>query len=85
MTEDQTLEAEIQGILNNVRKNCGDACFAELSRFNAPLTMAKCGSKGSNINVSQMVAAVGQQIIGGQRVVDGFEERTLPHFGKAFS
>ena len=45
--------------------------------------MAKCGSKGSNINVSQMVASVGQQMIGGARVADGFHHRTLPHFPKA--
>ncbi|KAM3425098.1 hypothetical protein BST61_g7062 [Cercospora zeina] len=45
--------------------------------------MAKCGSKGSNINVSQMVAVVGQQIIGGKRVLEGFQDRTLPHFFKA--
>lgn len=81
--EEESLEQEISGILSRVRQACGDACFAELSRLNAPLTMAKCGSKGSNINVSQMVAAVGQQIIGGRRVVDGFENRTLPHFAKA--
>ena len=81
--EEQTLEQKISGILSAVRQACGEACFAELSRFNAPLTMAKCGSKGSNINVSQMVAAVGQQIIGGERVVDGFENRSLPHFPKA--
>ncbi|KAJ9624864.1 DNA-directed RNA polymerase III subunit C1 (rpo31) [Taxawa tesnikishii (nom. ined.)] len=37
---------------------------------------------GSAINVSQMVAAVGQQIIGGKRVLNGFQDRTLPHFPK---
>ncbi|SMQ45237.1 unnamed protein product [Zymoseptoria tritici ST99CH_3D1] len=81
--EEQTMEILMSGILSAVRQQCGDACFAELSKFNAPLTMAKCGSKGSNINVSQMVAAVGQQIIGGKRVLDGFQDRTLPHFPKA--
>ncbi|KAK5114578.1 hypothetical protein LTR85_010155 [Meristemomyces frigidus] len=81
--EEQTMENQISGILSKVRQECGDVCFAELSRYNAPLTMAKCGSKGSNINVSQMVAAVGQQIIGGKRVVDGFQDRSLPHFSKA--
>jgi len=80
---DLTLENKMGGILSDVRQACGNACFAKLSRFNAPLVMAKCGSKGSNINVSQMVATVGQQIIGGKRVVDGFENRTLPHFAKA--
>ncbi|KAK5168211.1 DNA-directed RNA polymerase III subunit C1 (rpo31) [Saxophila tyrrhenica] len=80
--EEATLEQEISSLLSKVREDCGAACLAELSRFNAPLIMAKCGSKGSNINVAQMVAAVGQQIIGGERVVDGFENRTLPHFIK---
>ncbi|KAF2485067.1 hypothetical protein BDY17DRAFT_246987 [Neohortaea acidophila] len=80
---DATLENKISGLLSRVREACGNVCFAELSRFNAPLTMAKCGSKGSNINVSQMVAAVGQQIISGKRVINGFENRTLPHFAKA--
>jgi len=80
--EEMTMENRISGILSKVRQEAGDACFAELSRRNAPLTMAKCGSKGSNINVSQMVAAVGQQIIGGKRVLDGFQDRTLPHFAK---
>ncbi|KAK4989025.1 DNA-directed RNA polymerase III subunit C1 (rpo31) [Elasticomyces elasticus] len=78
-----TMENRISGILSRVRAAAGDICFAELSRHNAALIMAKCGSKGSNINVSQMVAAVGQQIIGGKRVLDGFQDRTLPHFPKA--
>ncbi|KAF2769380.1 beta and beta-prime subunits of DNA dependent RNA-polymerase [Teratosphaeria nubilosa] len=80
--EEQTMENQISGILSKVRQECGDVCFSELSRFNAPLTMARCGSKGSLINVSQMVAAVGQQIIGGKRVLEGFQDRTLPHFSK---
>ncbi|RMZ73775.1 hypothetical protein GMOD_00004566 [Pyrenophora seminiperda CCB06] len=81
--EEQTMENRIGGILSGVRQAAGDTCFEELSRWNAPLLMAKCGSKGSNINVSQMVASVGQQMIGGARVADGFQHRSLPHFPKA--
>ena len=81
-TEEQTMENRIQGKLNNVRQDAGDICFEQLSRWNSPLIMAKCGSKGSNINVAQMVSTVGQQIIGGARVIDGFQDRTLPHFPK---
>ena len=44
--------------------------------------MANSGSKGSKINVAQMTAVVGQQIIGSKRVEDGFQDRTLPHFPK---
>ncbi|KAK3061607.1 DNA-directed RNA polymerase III subunit C1 (rpo31), partial [Teratosphaeriaceae sp. CCFEE 6253] len=38
--EEQTMENQISGILSKVRQQCGDVCFSELSRFNAPLTMA---------------------------------------------
>lgn len=78
----QTMENQLSGILSKVRQQAGDECIAQLSRYNAPLIMASSGSKGSSINVSQMVALVGQQIIGGQRVQDGFQDRTLPHFPK---
>jgi DNA-directed RNA polymerase III subunit RPC1 len=80
--EEQTMENEISGILSRVRQQAGDYCISELSHHNAPLIMAQSGSKGSSINVSQMVAVVGQQIIGGKRVEDGFQDRTLPHFPK---
>ncbi|KAF8516014.1 hypothetical protein BU17DRAFT_76736 [Hysterangium stoloniferum] len=80
--QEQTLEAMISGVLSNVRDDVGKICMQELSRHNAPLIMATCGSKGSVINVSQMVACVGQQVISGHRVPDGFQDRTLPHFPK---
>ncbi|CAG8530365.1 3760_t:CDS:10 [Cetraspora pellucida] len=80
--EEQTLEAHISGILSRVRDDAGQICMTELNRHNAPLIMATCGSKGSKINVSQMVACVGQQIISGSRIPDGFQDRSLPHFPK---
>ena len=42
--------------------------------------MAECGSKGSPLNISQMIACVGQQAVGGNRIENGFVHRTLPHF-----
>ncbi|CDR48048.1 CYFA0S45e00210g1_1 [Cyberlindnera fabianii] len=80
--EEQTLEAKIGGLLSKVREEVGDVCINELPSSNAPLIMATCGSKGSTLNVSQMVAVVGQQIISGNRVPDGFQDRSLPHFPK---
>lgn len=79
---EETLENLISGILSKVRQQAGHYCIDSLSKWNAPLIMAKSGSKGSDINVAQMVAVVGQQIIGGQRVPDGFQDRSLPHFPK---
>jgi DNA-directed RNA polymerase III subunit RPC1 len=81
-TAEQTLEAVISGILSKIRDDVGQICLQELSRHNAPLIMQWCGSKGSKINVSQMVACVGQQIISGSRIPDGFADRSLPHFPK---
>ncbi|KAI8929830.1 hypothetical protein BC831DRAFT_442224 [Entophlyctis helioformis] len=80
--EEQTLESKLSGILSKIRDDVGQICFQELSRSNAPLIMSLCGSKGSKINVSQMVACVGQQIISGNRIPNGFGDRSLPHFPK---
>jgi DNA-directed RNA polymerase III subunit RPC1 len=49
---------------------------------NSPLIMSQCGSKGSPINICQMVACVGQQSVGGCRAASGFVDRSLPHFRK---
>jgi DNA-directed RNA polymerase III subunit RPC1 len=94
-----SLESSVSGVLSKVRDKCAEICMTELSRHNAPLTMAVCGSKGgtsslsallpsltiaagSKLNVAQMVACVGQQIISGHRIPDGFPDRSLPHFPK---
>ncbi|KAK2098398.1 DNA-directed RNA polymerase III subunit RPC1 [Saguinus oedipus] len=81
-TAEETLEALILKELSVIRDHAGSACLRELDKSNSPLTMALCGSKGSFINISQMIACVGQQAISGSRVPDGFENRSLPHFEK---
>jgi DNA-directed RNA polymerase III subunit RPC1 len=81
---EQSLEAVLNGTLSQLRDACGKLCINELPFHNAPLVMALSGSKGSNINISQMVAVVGQQTVFGTRIPAGFiNKRTLPHF-KAF-
>ncbi|KAK3708848.1 hypothetical protein QZH41_016279 [Actinostola sp. cb2023] len=77
---EETLEAVILKELSVIRDHAGKACLRELHKTNTPLTMALCGSKGSFINISQMIACVGQQAISGKRIPDGFEDRSLPHF-----
>nr|XP_032834584.1 DNA-directed RNA polymerase III subunit RPC1 isoform X1 [Petromyzon marinus] len=81
-TAEQTLEAVILKELSVIRDHAGSACLRELHKTNSPLTMALCGSKGSFINISQMIACVGQQAISGSRIPNGFEDRSLPHFDK---
>ncbi|KAK2152800.1 hypothetical protein LSH36_317g01042 [Paralvinella palmiformis] len=79
-SEEETLEAMILRELSVIRDHAGKVCLRELHKTNSPLTMAICGSKGSFINISQMIACVGQQAISGKRVPNGFEDRALPHF-----
>lgn len=76
----QTLEAEVMGVLNTIREEAGKVCMEELHWRNSPLIMSQCGSKGSSNNISQMIACVGQQSVGGKRAPDGFIGRSLPHF-----
>lgn len=81
-TEEETLEAMMLKELSSIRDHAGSACVTELHPSNSPLIMAVCGSKGSYINISQMIACVGQQAINGHRVPNGFEDRALPHFDR---
>ncbi len=41
----------------------GAICKKELPPHNAPLIMENCGSKGSALNICQMMACVGQQAV----------------------
>ncbi|CAJ1951517.1 unnamed protein product [Sphenostylis stenocarpa] len=79
----QTLETQITGVLNGLRDTAGKVCMQTLHWRNSPLIMSQCGSKGSPINISQMVACVGQQSVGGRRAPNGFMDRSLPHFPKS--
>jgi len=44
--------------------------------------MVNAGSKGSDLNISQMISCLGQQNVDNKRIPYGFENRTLPHFTK---
>ena len=53
-------------------------CMNTLHYHNSPLNMSECGSKGSPINIAQMVACVGQQSVGGKRAPNGFKVSSCP-------
>ncbi|TKY57741.1 DNA-directed RNA polymerase III subunit RPC1 [Spatholobus suberectus] len=76
----ETLETLVTNELNELRSTAGKICMRTLHWRNSPLIMAQCGSKGSSTNISQMVALVGQQIVGARRAPNGFIDRSLPHF-----
>ncbi|OGE54853.1 hypothetical protein PENARI_c005G11642 [Penicillium arizonense] len=78
----ETFESKVSRALNNARDEAGDATEKSLKDLNNAIQMARSGSKGSAINISQMTALVGQQSVEGKRIPFGFKYRTLPHFTK---
>lgn len=78
----ETFESKVSKALNSARDNAGDRTEKSLKDLNNAIQMARSGSKGSAINISQMTAVVGQQSVEGKRIPFGFKYRTLPHFTK---
>lgn len=82
MTIRGTFESKVQKFLNEGREGGGTAAQNSLKDFNNVVQTVISGSKGSTVNISQMVSLVGQQAVEGQRIPYGFKYRTLPHFTK---
>ncbi|KAI8628856.1 DNA-directed RNA polymerase II subunit RPB1 [Xylariaceae sp. FL1651] len=78
----ETFESKVSKALNSARDSAGTTTENSLKDINNAVVMARSGSKGSSINISQMTALVGQQIVEGKRIPFGFKYRTLPHFTK---
>ncbi|KAH6664075.1 putative DNA-directed RNA polymerase II subunit rpb1 [Halenospora varia] len=78
----ETFESQVSKALNTARDKAGTKTEDSLKDLNNAVQMARSGSKGSTINISQMTALVGQQSVEGKRIPFGFKYRTLPHFTK---
>ncbi len=79
-TNQEEFESKVFATLNKVIDKAGKEGRNSLSEDNRMTNMIKAGSKGSNTNVAQMIAVLGQQNIEGKRIPYGFQDRTLPHF-----
>jgi DNA-directed RNA polymerase II subunit RPB1 len=81
-TNEEEFELLVTNILNKANGEAGDIGLKSLSKTNRFITMVNAGSKGSKVNIAQMICLVGQQTIDGKRVPYGFDSRTLPHYSK---
>ena len=81
-TNDVEFETKVNSVLGQALSQAGRIGLTSLSKDNRFVTMVRAGSKGSDINISQMVSCLGQQQVDGKRIPYGFEERTLPHYTK---
>jgi DNA-directed RNA polymerase II subunit RPB1 len=75
-------ETQVNSILNDARAEAGKIGRKNLDTNNRFIMMVNAGSKGSNINIAQMISCVGQQNVDGKRIPYGYEDRTLPHYCK---
>jgi DNA-directed RNA polymerase beta' subunit len=78
----ESFEMNINEVLNDARSTVGKSAQFSLKERNAIKGTVMAGSKGSELNISQIIACVGQQNVQGKRIRYGFNQRTLPHFAK---
>lgn len=78
----EEFETKVNGILNEAVADAGKTGRKNLGDKNRFVIMVNAGSKGSDINISQMISCLGQQTVDGKRIPYGFDSRTLPHFKK---
>jgi DNA-directed RNA polymerase beta' subunit len=81
-TNEQEFETQVNSILNQATSESGKIGLKNLDKNNRFVIMVNAGSKGSDLNISQMISCLGQQNVDGKRIPYGFENRTLPHFTK---
>ncbi|BFH73308.1 DNA-directed RNA polymerase subunit A' [Sulfurisphaera javensis] len=79
-TAEESLEDHILETLDQLRKTAGDIATKYLDPFNNVYIMAVTGARGSELNITQMTAMLGQQSVRGERIKRGYMTRTLPHF-----
>jgi hypothetical protein len=75
-------ESNINKQLNKANEEAGKIGRKSLSKDNRFLMIVNSGSKGTLINISQMISCLGQTNVDGKRIPYGFDNRTLPHFNK---
>jgi DNA-directed RNA polymerase beta' subunit len=75
-------EQSVNNILNEATNQAGSIGRKSLNKSNRFVMIVNSGSKGSPINISQMISCLGQQNVDGKRIPYGFDSRTLPHFSK---
>jgi DNA-directed RNA polymerase II subunit RPB1 len=67
----ESFENQVNQVLNKARDDAGKHAQKTLKETNNVKRMVTAGSKGSFINISQMIACVGQQNVEGKRIPYG--------------
>ena len=81
-TDVEEFETQVNNILSRAVNDAGKIGRESLNKENRFVIMVNAGSKGSDLNISQMISCLGQQNVDNKRIPYGLENRTLPHFTK---
>ena len=83
-TDGEELEVQIVKALGKINSDIGSSAIENLPSTNRMIQMSNKGanSKGSEMNITQMIALLGQQNVDGKRIQYTMDDRTLPHFAK---
>ena len=79
-TPEESLEIKIINRLQELFRKSQEVAVNYMDPFNDVFIMARTGARGSETNIAQMVAMLGQQVVRGRRIHRGFRKRTLAHF-----
>lgn len=82
LSDGEKLEDDISSAMKEVEANISSQVMKSLPASNRIVQIVDSGSKGGPHNITQMVGALGQQLIEGKRVQYTLQDRTLPHFSR---
>ncbi len=80
LSDTESLERDIVNELSKARDLSGTTADRAMGMSNPARIMATTGARGSSLNIGQMAGALGQQSRRGNRLMDGYTNRALPHF-----
>jgi DNA-directed RNA polymerase subunit A' len=79
-TLSESFEIYVMNELAEARDKAGKVADEDFDIGNSGIIMTRTGARGSNLNIGQMAACVGQQSVRGKRIMRGYVNRTLSHF-----
>lgn len=77
---EDTLEQRVLEVLSRARDRAGELASRYVGMLKEAVIMARTGARANMLNITQMVAMLGQQSLRGERIKRGFTGRVLPHF-----
>lgn len=80
LSDEESIEAFIMNALSEIRSEAGSKVSDAFGFENNMVAMTKTGARGSDLNIGQIAACLGQQSLRGKRVSKGYHRRPLPHF-----